>query len=138
MRIKRSVIFIGLILTIVIILLTSCSTHNITSEESRMELAKLSKNYTTVADILVNPEKYDKKLVQVAGWASSLRFINSRFGAYTYFLLGDQSGKTISFVGLGILPIKEGDFISVTVNYKKSADPIWIDSIEGPKTDRQQ
>ena len=138
MRIKRSVIFIGLILTIVIILLTSCSTHNITSEESRMELAKLATNYTTVANILINPEKYDGKLVQVGGWASSLRFINSRFGAYTYFLLGDQLGKTISFVGLGILPIKEGDFISVTVNYKKSADPIWIDSIEGPKTDRQQ
>ena len=137
MGIKRSGIFIGLILTIVIILLISCSTHAIISEESRMESVKLSTNYTTVADILVNPEKYSGKLIHIGGWASSLRFINSRYGAYTYFLLGDQSGKTISFVGLGILPIKERDFISVTVEYKKSADPIWIDSIEGPQTDRQ-
>ena len=137
MGIKWSGIFIGSILTIVIILLISCSTHAITSEESRMESEKLSNNYTTVADILVNPEKYSGKIIHVGGWASSLRFINSRYGAYTYFLLGDQSGKTISFVGLGILPIKERDFISVTVEYKKSADPIWIDSIEGPQTDRQ-
>ena len=77
-------------------------------------------------------------MVQVGGWVSSLQFVNIRFGAYTYFHLGDQSGKTISFVSIGILPIKQGDFISVTAKYKKSADPIWIDSIEGPKTDRQQ
>jgi hypothetical protein len=129
-RITWSVLFIGFAITIVIIFLTSCNKYVMTSEERV--------NYAKVNDILVNPEKYDGKLVQVGGWASSLRFINSRFGAYTYFLLGDQSGKTISFVGLGILPIKEGDFISVTVKYKKFADPIWIDSIEGPKTDRQQ
>jgi hypothetical protein len=138
MGIKWSVIFIGLKLAIVIILLTSCSTHGIASEESRMELAKLSTNYTTVTDILLNPDKFDGNMVQVGGWVSSLRFVNSRNGAYTYFLLGDQSGKTISFVSLGILPIKEGDFISVTAQYKKAADLIWTDSIEGPKTDRQQ
>jgi hypothetical protein len=138
MGIKWSVIFIGLKLTIVIILLTSCSTYGITSEESRMESAKLSTNYTTVADILVNPEEYNGKLVHVGGWFSSLRFVNIRYGAYTYFLLGDQSGKTISFVSIGILPIKEGDFISVTVQYKKSADPIYIDSIEGPKTESKE
>ena len=102
MGIKWSVIFIGLKLAIVIILLTSCSTHGIASEESRMELAKLSTNYTTVTDILLNPDKFDGNMVQVGGWVSSLRFVNSRNGAYTYFLLGDQSGKTISFVSLGI------------------------------------
>ena len=62
MGIKWSGIFIGLILTIAIIPLISCSTHAIISEESRMESAKLSTNYTTVADILVNPEKYNGKL----------------------------------------------------------------------------
>ena len=129
MRIKCSVAFIGLILTIVIIFIASCNKYVMASEEARIHL-------TTINDILANPGKYDGNMVQVGGWVSSPIFINSRYGTYTYFQLGDQSGKTVSFVSLGILSIKEGDFVSVTARYKKSADKIWIDSIEGPKTER--
>jgi hypothetical protein len=86
---------------------------------------------TTVADILVNPDKYDGKMVQVEGWVSSLQFNASRVGPYTTFELG-KSGKALSLVNLGILPIKEGDFVSVTVRYNKSDRLIWIYSIEGP------
>jgi hypothetical protein len=92
---------------------------------------------TSIADILANPDKYDGNIVQIGGWVSSLRFVNSRYGAFTYFHLGDQSGKTISFVSIGILPIKDGDFISVTAKYKKSADLIWVDSIESSNMERK-
>jgi hypothetical protein len=91
---------------------------------------------TTVADILANPDKYDGNMVQVGGWVSSLQFVNAKI-AYTSFHLGDQSGKTIPFVSLGILSIKDGDFVSVTAKYNKSAKVIWIDSIEGPKMERK-
>ena len=131
MGIKWILFFIGIKLIIFIIILTSCSTHGITSEEARIHL-------TTINDILVNHDTYDGKMVQVGGWVSSLIFINCRYGAYTKFQLGKQSGKAPFFVSLGILAIKEGDFVSVTARYKNSADQIWIDSIEGPKTDRQQ
>ena len=131
MRIKCSVAFIGLILTIVIIFLASCNKYVMTSEEARIHL-------TTINDIIANPDKYDGNMVQVGGLVSSVQFINSRFGAYTYFQLGDQSSKTISFVSLGILSIKEGDFVSVTARYKKSANHIWIDSMEGPKTESKE
>ena len=87
---------------------------------------------TTVADILVNPDKYDGKLVQIQGWVSSLQFNASRAGPYTTFELGNQSGRALSLVNLGILPIKEGDFVSVTVRYNKSDKLIWIYSLEGP------
>jgi hypothetical protein len=127
MRIKCSMAFSGIIFTIAFIQLASCSKYAIHSEQGV--------HLTTINDILANPDKYDGNLVQVGGWVSSPIFINSRYGAYTYFLLGDQSGKTLPFVSLGILPIKEGDFVSGTAQYKKSADHIWIDSIEGPKTD---
>jgi hypothetical protein len=129
MIIECRVIFIGFAITIVIIFLTSCSKYVIPSEQTVY--------LTTVADILANSDKYDGNLVQVGGWVSSPIFINCRYGAYTKFQLGKQSGKAPFFVSLGILPIKEGDFVSVTARYKKSTDQIWIDSIEGPKMDRQ-
>ncbi len=87
---------------------------------------------TTVADILANPDKYDGKILQVEGWVSSLRFNASRVGPYTTFKMGNQSGKALSLVSLGILPIKEGDFVIVTARYNKSDSLIWIYSIEGP------
>jgi len=87
---------------------------------------------TTVADILVNPDKYDGMMVQIQGWVSSLQFNASRAGPYTTFELGNQSGRALSLVNLGILPIKEGDFVSVTVRYNKSDKLIWIYSLEGP------
>ena len=129
MRIKCSVIFIGLIFTILIILMTSCNKYEMTSEEARIHNA-------TVADILVNPDKYDGKMVQVEGWVSSLQFNASRAGPYTTFKLGNQPRKALYFVSLGILPIKEGDFVSVTSLYNKSDSLIWINSIEGPAMGR--
>ena len=128
MKIKCS-IACGLIFTFAAIILSSCNKYAIPSEQGV--------HLTTVADILAHPGKYDGNMIQVGGWVSSPIFINSRYGAYTYFQIEGQSGKTLPFVSLGILPIKEGDFVSVTAQYKKSADHIWIDSLEGPKTDRQ-
>ena len=87
---------------------------------------------TTVADILENPEKYDGKLVQVEGWVSSLQFNASRVGPYTTFKLSNQLGKAFSVVNLGILPVKEGDFVRVTVRYNRSVRLIWIYSLESP------
>ena len=130
MRIKHKLFYVGCLSAILIILLSSCSKYAMPSEKGIQ--------ITTINDILANPSKYDGNMVQVGGWVSSIRFVNSRNGAYTYFQLGDQSGKTISFVSIGILPIKEGDFISVTAQYKKSANLIWTDSIEGPKTERNE
>jgi hypothetical protein len=128
MRFKYKFVYFGCLLTILIILLSSCSKYAIPSEKG-IQL-------TTINDIFANPDKYDGNMVQVGGWVSSLRFVNIRYGAYTYFHLGDQSGKTISFVSIGILPIEEGDFISVTAKYKKSADLIWADLIESPESGR--
>lgn len=88
---------------------------------------------TTVADILVNPDKYDGRMVQVEGWVLSLQFNASRVGPYTTFQLGSQSGKVLSFVSLGILPIKKGDFVSVTARYNKSHRLIWVNSILNEK-----
>jgi len=130
MRIKYKFFYIGCLLAIFIIQLSSCSKYAIPSEKGIQ--------VTTINDILANPGKYDGNIIQVGGLISSPIFINSRYGAYTYFQIGDQSGKTISFVGLGILSIKEGDFVSVTARFKKSADHIWIDSIEGPKTESKE
>ncbi len=87
---------------------------------------------TTVADILANPDKYDGKMVQVEGWVSSPQFNASKVGPYTTFNLGDNSGKVLSVVSLGILSIKEGDFVSVTLRYNKSDKLLWIYSLEGP------
>jgi hypothetical protein len=89
---------------------------------------------TTIADILENPDKYDGKMVQVEGWVSSLQFNASRVGPYTTFNLRIQTGKALSLFRLGILPIKEGDFVSVTVKFNKSDRFIWIYSIEAPAT----
>ncbi|MGD0826814.1 MAG: hypothetical protein ABSA09_01825 [Desulfobaccales bacterium] len=86
----------------------------------------------TVADILANPDEYDGKMVQVAGWVSSPQFNSSRVGPYTTFNVGDKSGKALSVFSLGILSIKEGDFVRVTVRYNKSDRFLWIYSIEGP------
>ena len=130
MRIKYEVVYVGCLLAILIILLSYCGKYVVSSEKGIQS--------TTINDILANTDKYDGNMVQVGGWVSSPIFINSRYGTYTYFQLGDQSGKTISFVSLGILSIKEGDFVSVTARYKKSADHIWIDSIEGPKTESKE
>ena len=87
---------------------------------------------STVADILANPDKYDGKMVQVEGWVSSLQFNASRVGPYTTFTLGDKSGKALSVFRLGILSLKEGDFVKITVRYNKSDRSLWIFSIEGP------
>ena len=130
MKIKYKFFYVGCLSAILIIQLSSCSKYAMPSEKGIQ--------ITAINDILANPSKYYGNIVQVGGWVSSPIFINSRYGAYTYFQLGDQSGKTISFVSLGILSIKEGDFVSVTARYKKSADHIWIDSIEGPKTESKE
>jgi hypothetical protein len=130
MKFKYKFVCVGCLLAILIILLSACSKYALSSEQGIRS--------TTITDILANPDKYNGKTVQVGGWVSSLRFVNSRYGAYTYFQIGDQSGKTISLVTIGILSIKEGDFVSVTMQYKKSADLIWIDSLEGPKMERKE
>ena len=90
----------------------------------------------SVAEVMANPDRYDGKVVQVEGRVLSLQINASRAGPYTTFQLGDQSSKALSFVSLGVLPLKEGDFVSVTAKYKQSADLIWIYSMEGPAMDR--
>ena len=97
-------------------------------------LVSMAEIKTTVEDILANPDQYDRETVQVVGWVSSLQVNHSRIGPYTTFKIGNQSGKTLSFVSLGFLPIKEGDFVIVTARYKKSDSLSWIYSIEGARS----
>lgn len=72
---------------------------------------------TTVAAILKEPERYDKKWVQVEGTVAKLKFKTAKSGReYTVFELEDkdQSLTVFSYEHLGI---KEGDKVAVTGKY---------------------
>jgi len=75
---------------------------------------------TTVSDILLNPDRYDRKIVQVEGKVLSLKFkVSKRGNPYTTFKLKDASGSTLTVFSFGALPIKEGDLVRVRGKYQK-------------------
>src|SRR5208282_2127076 len=119
MRISKFRAFLGVTLSILCLLIITTA-------------ANAQAINATIGDILSNPDQYDGKMVQVGGWVSSPQFNASRVGPYTTFNLGDKSGKALSVFRLGILSIKEGDFVRVTLRYKHSDRLLWIYSIEGP------
>ncbi len=74
---------------------------------------------TTIGDILVNPDKYDGKIVEVKGIAMSVKFkISKRGNPYTTFKLTDDS-NTLTVFSFGTLPIYEKDKVKVIGKYQK-------------------
>ena len=66
-----------------------------------------------LADIIANPDQYDRQQVVVFGQVTNVQLATNRQGQPAYgFLLKDQAG-TIKVIGLGQVEVKEGDQVIV-------------------------
>ena len=66
-----------------------------------------------LADIIANPDQYDRQQVVVFGQVTNVQLATNRQGQPAYgFLLKDQAG-TIKVIGLGQAEVKEGDQVIV-------------------------
>ena len=66
-----------------------------------------------LADIIANPDQYDRQQVVVFGQVTNVQLATNRQGQPAYgFLLKDQAG-TIKGIGLGQVEVKEGDQVIV-------------------------
>jgi hypothetical protein len=66
-----------------------------------------------LADIIANPDQYDRQEVVVSGQVTNVQLATNRQGQPAYgFLLKDSAG-TIKVIGLGQVEVKEGDQVIV-------------------------
>ena len=66
-----------------------------------------------LADIIANPDQYDRQEVVVSGEVTNVQLATNRQGQPAYgFLLKDSAG-TIKVIGLGQVEVKEGDQVIV-------------------------
>ncbi|HWC50530.1 MAG TPA: hypothetical protein VG453_02530 [Nitrospira sp.] len=66
-----------------------------------------------LADIIANPDQYDRQEVVVSGQVTNVQLATNRQGQPAYgFLLKDSSG-TVKVIGLGQVEVKEGDQVIV-------------------------
>jgi cytochrome c-type biogenesis protein CcmE len=66
-----------------------------------------------VADLLSNPDQYDKQMVMVVGQATNIQTAANRQGQLAYgFVLKDQNGS-VKVVGIGKAEVREGDQVIV-------------------------
>ena len=66
-----------------------------------------------LADLISHPEQYDHQEVVVSGEVTNVQLATNRQGQPAYgFLLKDQAG-TVKVIGLGQVPVKEGDQVIV-------------------------
>jgi cytochrome c-type biogenesis protein CcmE len=66
-----------------------------------------------IADLLSNPDQYDKQMVTVVGQVTNVQTATNRQGQLAYgFLLKDHNG-TVKVVGLGKTDVREGEQVIV-------------------------
>lgn len=66
-----------------------------------------------LADIIANPDQYDRQEVVVSGQVTNVQLATNRQGQPAYgFLLKDSAG-TIKVIGLGQVEVREGDQVIV-------------------------
>jgi hypothetical protein len=66
-----------------------------------------------IADLLSNPDQYDKQMVTVVGQVTNVQTATNRQGQLAYgFLLKEPSG-TVKVVGLGKTDVREGEQVIV-------------------------
>ena len=66
-----------------------------------------------LAELITHPEQYDRQEVVVTGEVSNVQLATNRQGQPAYgFLLKDSAG-TVKVIGLGRIPVREGEQVVV-------------------------
>ena len=93
-------------------------------KSSNYEFTAIYSKETKITDILLNPDAYHRKIVELEGFVTNLKLkISKKGNPYTIFDLEDETGNKIRVFSWGHLKISEGEKVRVKGTFYKEK---WV------------